>query len=145
MCGIAGFIQDLNSDSQRKIVTDMTDVIAHRGPDSAGVFADGHAALGFRRLGIIDLDGGNQPIFNEDDSLAITFNGEMYNYRPLRDQLIELGHTFTTHSDTEVVLHGYEQWGAEVLHRIRGMFAFVIWDIKAHALFGVWGERSFRN
>ncbi|MFT8531223.1 asparagine synthase (glutamine-hydrolyzing) [Bifidobacterium aquikefiri] len=136
MCGIAGFIQDLDSDSQRKIVTDMTDVIAHRGPDSAGVFTDGHTALGFRRLGIIDLDGGNQPIFNEDDSLAITFNGEMYNYRPLRDQLIGLGHTFTTHSDTEVVLHGYEQWGAEVLHRIRGMFAFVIWDTKAHALFG---------
>lgn len=111
MCGIAGFVNDVAEDSKRVVLQRMTDVIAHRGPDSEGQFVDAHAALGFRRLSIIDLGGGNQPILNEDGTMAITFNGEIYNYRPLREALIKAGHTFTTQSDTEVLLHGYEEWG----------------------------------
>lgn len=137
MCGIAGFVNDVAEDSKRVVLQRMTDVIAHRGPDSEGQFVDAHAALGFRRLSIIDLGGGNQPILNEDGTMAITFNGEIYNYRPLREALIKAGHTFTTQSDTEVLLHGYEEWGGvKLLERIRGMFAFVIWDSTRQELFG---------
>ncbi|MCI1832548.1 MAG: asparagine synthase (glutamine-hydrolyzing) [Bifidobacterium sp.] len=136
MCGIAGFINDAPIDAKRSVLKRMTDIIAHRGPDSEGHYVDDHAALGFRRLSIIDLGGGDQPIYNEDRSMAITFNGEIYNYQPLRKQLIDLGHVFTTNSDTEVLLHGYEQWGVGLLDRIRGMFAFVIWDSAKQELFG---------
>ena len=136
MCGIAGFINDDPIDVKCPVLKRMTDIIAHRGPNSEGRYVDEHAALGHRRLSIIDLEGGSQPIYNEDESLAITFNGEIYNYKPLRQELIDLGHTFTTHGDTEVLLHGYEQWGPKLLDRIRGMYAFVIWNKNTRELFG---------
>ena len=136
MCGIAGFVSDAPIDAKERILKKMTDIIAHRGPDSEGHCIDEHAALGFRRLSIIDLKGGDQPIYNEDRTMAITFNGEIYNFQPLREELIKLGHTFSTKADTEVILHGYEQWGAGVLTKLRGMFAFVIWDSKTNELFG---------
>ena len=136
MCGIAGFVNDMPIDTKCPILRKMTDIIAHRGPDSEGHYIDEHVALGHRRLSIIDLGGGQQPIYNEDGNLIITFNGEIYNYQPLREQLIEAGHTFTTRSDTEVLLHGYEQWGVDLLQKIRGMFTFVIWDKTKRELFG---------
>ena len=111
MCGIAGFVNDMPIDVKCPVLQRMTDMIAHRGPDSEGHYIDEHAALGHRRLSIIDLGGGQQPIYNEDGSKVITFNGEIYNYQTLREELIAAGHTFTTKSDTEVLLHGYEQWG----------------------------------
>mgnify|MGYP000335099720 CR=1 FL=1 len=136
MCGIAGFVNDMPIDTKCPTLRKMTDIIAHRGPDSEGHYIDEHVALGHRRLSIIDLGGGQQPIYNEDGNLVITFNGEIYNYQPLREQLIEAGHTFTTRSDTEVLLHGYEQWGVDLLQKIRGMFTFVIWDKTKRELFG---------
>ncbi|MFT8705557.1 asparagine synthase (glutamine-hydrolyzing) [Bifidobacterium aquikefiricola] len=136
MCGIAGFVSDAPIDVKKRVLKGMTDIIAHRGPDSEGHLVDAHAALGFRRLSIIDLRGGDQPIYNEDRTMAITFNGEIYNYEHLRKQLIGLGHDFTTRSDTEVILHGYEQWGSGVLDKLRGMFAFVIWNSVTNELFG---------
>lgn len=136
MCGIAGFINDLPPVEKSSLLKAMTDQIVHRGPDAYGEHVDDHAALGFRRLSIIDLKGGDQPIYNEDHNLVITFNGEIYNYQPLRERLIALGHTFRTHADTEVLLHGYEQWGVGLLRKIRGMFAFVIWDQEKEELFG---------
>lgn len=136
MCGIAGFVNDMPIDVKCPVLQRMTDMIAHRGPDSEGHYIDEHAALGHRRLSIIDLGGGQQPIYNEDGSKVITFNGEIYNYQTLREELIAAGHTFTTKSDTEVLLHGYEQWGVDLLQRVRGMFTFVIWDKNKQELFG---------
>ena len=136
MCGIAGFVNDAPIDVKCPVLKRMTDAIAHRGPDAEGSYVDEHAALGHRRLSIIDLEGGRQPIANEDGNLVITFNGEIYNYRPLREELVAAGHTFATASDTEVMLHGYEEWGEDLLKRIRGMFTFVIWDRAKRELFG---------
>ena len=133
MCGIAGFV-GARADMQ-EILQKMTDRIAHRGPDGEGHYIDGPAALGHRRLSIIDLEGGRQPMFNEDGSLAVVFNGEIYNFQPLREELIAAGHTFSTRSDTEVLLHGYEQWGRELLTRLRGMFTFALWDKNSRTLF----------
>ncbi len=113
----------------------MMKAIAHRGPDGEGSFVEGSIALGHRRLSIIDLEGGKQPMFNEDGSLVVVFNGEIYNFQTLRDELIAAGHTFASHSDTEVLLHGYEEWGKEMLSRLRGMFTFAIWDKKNESLF----------
>ncbi len=134
MCGITGFTGH-RSDKQ-KILKAMTAAIAHRGPDGAGeYYADG-VALGHRRLSIIDLAGGTQPMFNEDKTLAVVFNGEIYNFMELRGELAEAGHVFATdHSDTEVLLHGYEEWGEGMLARLRGMFAFALWDEKDKSLF----------
>ena len=133
MCGIAGFV-GARADMQ-EILQKMTDRIAHRGPDGEGHYIDGPVALGHRRLSIIDLEGGRQPMFNEDDSLAVVFNGEIYNFQPLREELIAAGHTFATRCDTEVLLHGYEQWGRELLTRLRGMFTFALWDKNSRTLF----------
>ena len=133
MCGIAGFV-GARADMQ-EILQKMTDRIAHRGPDGEGHYIDGPAALGHRRLSIIDLEGGRQPMFNEDGSLAVVFNGEIYNFQPLREELIAAGHTFATRCDTEVLLHGYEQWGRELLTRLRGMFTFALWDKNSRTLF----------
>ena len=133
MCGIAGFV-GARADMQ-EILQKMTDRIAHRGPDGEGHYIDGPAALGHRRLSIIDLEGGRQPMFNEDGSLAVVFNGEIYNFQPLREELIAAGHTFATRCDTEVLLHGYEQWGRELLTRLRGMFTFALWDKDSQTLF----------
>lgn len=136
MCGIVGFIDRSNTTQKEQIVKNMMDTIVHRGPNSAGQFIDEGAALGFRRLSIIDLEGGTQPIKNEDGTKIITFNGEIYNYQSIREDLIAKGHIFTTHADTEVLLHGYEEYGIDLLQKIRGMFAFVIWDTKKQELFG---------
>ena len=133
MCGIVGFV-GARADMQ-EILQGMMDAIAHRGPDGQGQFIEGPVALGQRRLSIIDLEGGKQPMFNEDGNLAVIFNGEIYNFQDLRAELEQAGHTFATRSDTEVLLHGYEQWGKEMLQRLRGMFTFAIWDRAAQTLF----------
>ncbi len=136
MCGIVGFVDRSNTTQKEQVVKEMMDTIAHRGPNSSGQFIDEGVALGFRRLSIIDLEGGSQPIYNEDETKIITFNGEIYNYQSIREDLIAKGHVFTTHTDTEVLLHGYEEYGIDLLQKIRGMFAFVIWDTEKQELFG---------
>jgi len=136
MCGIVGFVDTLNRTQKEIIINKMMNTIIHRGPNSSGHFTDEHVALGFRRLSIIDLECGTQPIYNEDQSKLITFNGEIYNYKQLRKELMEIGHTFSTESDTEVILHGYEEYGVEIVQKLRGMFAFVIWDKEKKELFG---------
>ncbi|KAF1300806.1 MULTISPECIES: asparagine synthase (glutamine-hydrolyzing) [Enterococcus] len=136
MCGIVGFINHAEKKQKTETIKKMMDTIVHRGPNSSGQHVDEGAALGFRRLSIIDLEGGTQPIYNEDGSLVITFNGEIYNYQSIREDLIAKGHIFTTHADTEVLLHGYEEYGIDLLQKIRGMFAFVIWDSNKQELFG---------
>lgn len=136
MCGFVGFIDENHQTyDHRAAIVAMADAIAHRGPDSEGYFEDGRAALGFRRLAIIDLAGANQPLYNENRSLVLVFNGEIYNYRELRRQLIAAGHAFSTQGDAEVVLHGFEQWGEAVLDRLRGMFAFALYDTATGELF----------
>ncbi len=136
MCGFVGFIDENDQTyDHRAAIIAMADAIAHRGPDSEGYFEDGRAALGFRRLAIIDLAGANQPLYNENRSLVLVFNGEIYNYRELRRQLIAAGHAFSTQGDAEVVLHGFEQWGEGVLDRLRGMFAFALYDTATGELF----------
>ena len=133
MCGIAGFISPARADAAA--LAPMLARIAHRGPDGQGTFVEGPAALGHCRLAIIDLQGGAQPLYSEDKNFVVVFNGEIYNYRELTAELTALGHTFTTRTDTEVLLHGWEQWGRELLPRLRGMFAFALWDRRAQVLF----------
>lgn len=134
MCGFAGFTGYL--ENGKEVLTNMMNKIVHRGPDSAGQYIDDQAYMGFRRLSIIDLDNGSQPMFNEDKKIVITFNGEIYNHQELREELIEKGHTFANNSDTEVLIHAYEEYGEEMLTKLRGMFAFVIWDSEKETLFG---------
>ena len=133
MCGIAGFISPARANAAA--LAPMLARIAHRGPDGQGTFVEGPAALGHCRLAIIDLQGGAQPLYSEDKNFVVVFNGEIYNYRELTAELTALGHTFTTRTDTEVLLHGWEQWGRELLPRLRGMFAFALWDRRAQVLF----------
>ena len=135
MCGIAGFVNDMPIDVKCPTLQRMTDIIAHRGPDSEGHYIDEHVALGHRRLSIIDLGGGQQPIYNEDGSLVITFNGEIYNYVELRKELQDLGYTFNTSGDGEPILVGYHHWGKDVVKHLRGMFGIAIWDTKEKQLF----------
>ena len=132
MCGIFGIVTD-NPDLD--FLKRATDALAHRGPDDAGYYLDGSAGLGHRRLSIIDVAGGHQPVFNEDGTKCIVFNGEIYNYGELRDRLIGLGHRFATSGDTETILHAYEEWGEACVDQLRGMFAFAIWDAAARVLF----------
>ena len=135
MCGIVGFT-NTNKDSEM-IIGAMMDRIKHRGPDASGKYIDDGIALGHRRLSIIDVTSqGDQPIFNEDKSLVLVFNGEIYNYRDIRAELVRAGHTFATNTDSEVLIHGYEQYGTKLLGKLRGMFSFVIWDTKKRELFG---------
>lgn len=134
MCGIVGFAD--RSKNKKKTIKDMADLIKHRGPDSDGYYTDDYVALGFRRLSIIDLEGGTQPIYNEDKTKLIFFNGEIYNYQELKEDLMAKGHKFTTETDTEVLLHGYEEYTEDLLPMLRGMFTFVIYDINTHELFG---------
>ena len=144
MCGIAGYISDKKP--TKKIIKSMTDRIEHRGPDAEGFYLDNRCALGHRRLSIIDLNTGDQPIYNEDKSLAIVFNGEIYNYVELREELKAKKHQFTTSSDTEVLVHGYEEWGSKLTSKLRGMFAFAIWDKNKQELFCArdgWGIKPF--
>ena len=139
MCGISGFtgiLNDKESVDKKEILIKMMDKIAHRGPDQAGTYIDDEVALGFRRLSIIDLDYGSQPMFNENKDIAIIFNGEIYNHKEIREELIEKGHIFANNADTEVLVHGYEEYGTELLYRLRGMFAFVIYDMKKKLFFG---------
>ncbi|MBQ4534155.1 MAG: asparagine synthase (glutamine-hydrolyzing), partial [Ruminococcus sp.] len=135
MCGIVGFTN--NIDNSNDVIIRMMDKIKHRGPDAAGSYVDENIALGHRRLSIIDISSqGDQPIFNEDRSMIIIFNGEIYNYKDIKKELIEAGHIFSTNTDTEVLLHGYEQYGEKILNKLRGMFSFVIWDKNKKELFG---------
>lgn len=134
MCGFVGFADRIAD--KDLVLTEMMNQIIHRGPDSAGQYIDDDVALGFRRLSIIDLEGGSQPLFNEDGSIVVIFNGEIYNYQGLRNELIEMGHEFKTHSDTEVLVHSYEAFGPDMLKRLRGMFSFIIWDQNTRTLFG---------
>lgn len=133
MCGICGFTGE--AENKFKIMEKMSELITHRGPDDSGYFIDRNIAMGFRRLSIIDLDSGKQPIYNETNTLVITFNGEIYNYKILREELISAGHKFYTQTDSEVIIHGYEEWGEEVVKKLRGMFAFAIWNRKTDSLF----------
>ena len=133
MCGFVGFTGGLAQ--REEVLQEMMDTIIHRGPDSAGTYIDDDIALGFRRLSIIDLDSGSQPMYNENRDMVIVFNGEIYNYKELRDELIKKGHVFANNADTEVLIHGYEEYGEELLTKLRGMFAFVIWDSKKKKLF----------
>jgi asparagine synthase (glutamine-hydrolysing) len=132
MCGIYG-IAAPNVD--RNFLENATNTLAHRGPDDAGFYLDDHVGLGHRRLSIIDLAGSHQPIFNEDRSKCIVFNGEIYNYSGLRNRLLGLGHSFTTNGDTETILHAYEEWGETCVEHLSGMFAFAIWDAVERVLF----------
>ena len=134
MCGICGFTGRLMTSEE--ILENMMNKIIHRGPDSGGKHIDDGVSMGFRRLSIIDLEGGTQPIYNENRDMVITFNGEIYNHLELREDLIAKGHVMGSHADTEVLLHGYEEYGEDLLPKLRGMFAFVIWDSKTKTLFG---------
>jgi asparagine synthase (glutamine-hydrolysing) len=136
MCGICGFVSTKNySISKQDITLNMLNLIRHRGPDDEGIFVDSDTALGIRRLSIIDLAGGHQPIHNEDNSLWIVFNGEIYNFPELRESLIKKGHIFYTKTDTEVIIHSYEEYGQGCVKKLKGMFAFAIWDKKKNELF----------
>lgn len=134
MCGYVGFTNTIND--ANLIINDMMDRIRHRGPDSDGKYVDEDIALGFRRLSIIDLAQGDQPILNEDGSKVLLFNGEIYNFQEIREKLVSCGHIFKTHTDSEVLLHGYEEYGKDLLNKLRGMFSFVIWDKNTKELFG---------
>ena len=133
MCGICGFTGQLVD--REEYLRQMTEKITHRGPDADGYYLDDTLAMGFRRLSIIDLEAAQQPLYNEDKTLALMFNGEIYNYQALRQELQALGHTFSTNGDGETLLHGYEEWGADLLPRLRGMFGFAIWNIPEKRLF----------
>ena len=136
MCGICGVsFKSKDKTVSSSLLEKMNDSITHRGPDAQGVFANGNFGIGMRRLSIIDLNTGNQPQFNEDKSLAIVFNGEIYNYRELRDTLIKEGHKFQTDSDTESIVHAYEEYGFDCLKYLNGMFGFAIFDKINRQLF----------
>lgn len=135
MCGIVGFVNKEGSGTTRPVLERMCDAIAHRGPDDDGFYSDSSAALGMRRLAIIDVAGGHQPMHNADRTKWIVFNGEIYNYQQIRRELDELGHQFYTNSDTEAIVHLYERYGADCVQHLRGMFAFAIWDEIEKTLF----------
>jgi asparagine synthase (glutamine-hydrolysing) len=134
MCGIAGKVTWADGGVDRSLIEQMCRVIEHRGPDSRGIYLDGNVGLGVQRLAIIDLDTGDQPIFNEDRSIVIVLNGEIYNYRELRESLLAGGHRFATQSDTEVIVHLYEDVGDDCVKMLRGMFAFALWDARQQRL-----------
>lgn len=135
MCGIVGIVRNDRSDVDQALLARMCAAIRHRGPDDDGFYFNGAVGLGMRRLAIIDLKGGRQPIHNQDRTAWVVFNGEIYNYRELRDKLEKLGHTFYTNSDTEAIIHAYDQYGADCPKHLRGMFAFAIWDERTQELF----------
>ncbi|MFC3771593.1 asparagine synthase (glutamine-hydrolyzing) [Paenibacillus sp. GCM10012303] len=136
MCGITGMMYFDHREIKASSLQAMMDVIHHRGPDDMGTWTDPGIGLGFRRLSIIDLKEGHQPLCNEDESVWIVFNGEIYNYQPLREQLLARGHSFRTQTDTEVIVHLYEEYGEDCVQHLRGMFGFVIWDRRRKKLFG---------
>ncbi|MDP7324500.1 MAG: asparagine synthase (glutamine-hydrolyzing), partial [Candidatus Woesearchaeota archaeon] len=130
MCGICGFTFE-----DKKLLKSMTDLLTHRGPDEQGTFNDKNISLGHRRLSIIDLKTGQQPMANEDETVWIVFNGEIYNYTDLKVELEKKGHTFRTNSDTETIIHGYEEYGVDIVKHLNGCFAFAIWDTPQKKLF----------
>ena len=136
MCGIAMILRKDRSPAEREDITRMCSAISHRGPDGAGYALLDHGTLAFGhvRLSIIDLQEGDQPLYNEDGTICITFNGEIYDYKQLREELIDQGHRFRTHSDTEVIVHLYEQHGMDFIHRLNGEFAFIVWDSRNRRL-----------
>ncbi len=135
MCGIAGqFNFQRHEPVERETIVRMADSIAHRGPDDEGFFITGPVGLGFRRLSIIDLAGGHQPMSDAEETVWIIFNGEIYNYRELRAELQKKGHQFRTNSDTEVIIHGYKEWGTDVFNHLNGMFGLAIWDVRNRRL-----------
>jgi len=136
MCGIVGIIDKNNKTTKKKIIKNMADKIIHRGPDAEGYFVDDYIALGHRRLSIIDLKGGDQPLYNETKDIALVFNGEIYNYKAIREDLLKKGHKFKTNTDSEVIVHGYEEYGCELFKKLRGMFAILIYDSKNKVVVG---------
>lgn len=136
MCGIVGIFDSRGrGEVDRGLLTRMNNSLVHRGPDGDGIFTDAGIGLGHRRLSIIDLAGGAQPLFNEDRSVVVVYNGEIYNFQQLTQELISCGHVFRTHCDTEVIVHAWEEWGEACVDRFRGMFAFAIWDSNRETLF----------
>src|SRR5918996_3964835 len=135
MCGIAGIvsIDGVGADAAPRAIR-MRDILTHRGPDEAGLHVETHAALAHRRLSIVDLSTGQQPMSNEDGTVWIVFNGEIYNHADVRRDLERRGHHYRTRCDTETIVHAFEEWGPECVHRLRGMFAFAIWDGRARRL-----------
>lgn len=150
MCGFVGFVDKKSKKDKKKIIKDMADRIIHRGPDSEGYYVNDSVAMGFRRLSIIDLSGGDQPLFNEDKSIIVMFNGEIYNYKEIRKEL-ENKHKFITNSDTEVIVHGYEEYGTNIFNKLRGMFGIIIYDknkdifIGARDYFGIKPVYYYKN
>ncbi len=126
MCGIGGCI-GVHTDAE--LIKEMSDLIRHRGPDDHGEYLDKGVGIFSNRLSIIDLEGGHQPIFNEDESLVIVFNGEIYNFPEIKQELEKVGHRFRTRADTEVILHGFEEYGTRIFSMLNGMFAVALWDI----------------
>src|SRR5688572_21320816 len=137
MCGIAGIaaLHGALAPDVRAALPTMTSALTHRGPDGDGFFADAHVGLGHRRLAIIDRAGGKQPLANEDESCWITFNGEIYNHQDLRKELVGRGHRFKTRSDTEAIVHAYEEFGAACVDHLEGMFAFAVYDRRSREVF----------
>lgn len=135
MCGIVGFVNEETIENKNKNIKAMMDRIIHRGPNSSGQYVDDSVALGFRRLSIIDIEAGNQPMYSPDGNVVLIFNGEIYNFLGLKEKLEEKGHTFLTHSDTEVLLHAYLEYGEKVVDHLRGMFGFAVWDKREKKLF----------
>src|SRR6202140_4254484 len=136
MCGICGVIGIERNEQAEAITRRMMEAIRHRGPDEDGLLVAPSVALGMRRLSIIDLPGGHQPVFNETRNVAVVFNGEIYNFPQLRKTLEGRRHAFRTHSDTEVIVHAYEEWGEQCLRELRGMFALAIWDARSSGASG---------
>jgi len=135
MCGICGqFNFARNEPVEPETIREMAESIRHRGPDDEGYLFDGPVGLGFRRLSIIDLAGGHQPMSDMEETVWVIFNGEIYNFKELRAELEQRGHSFRTRSDTEVIIHGYKEWGTEVFNRLNGMFGLAIWDVKKERL-----------
>ncbi len=135
MCGICGqFNFESAEPVRRRVIEEMTTAITHRGPDDEGYHLDGPLGFGFRRLSIIDLAGGHQPMSDQEESVWVVFNGEIYNFLELRRELENYGHVFRTRSDTEVIVHGYKQWGDDVLNHLNGMFGLAIWDAREKRL-----------
>ncbi|MBA3572597.1 MAG: asparagine synthase (glutamine-hydrolyzing), partial [Pyrinomonadaceae bacterium] len=135
MCGIAGQFNFAKGEPvERETIVRMTNSIAHRGPDDEGYFISGPVGLGFRRLSIIDLAGGHQPMFDAEETVCVVFNGEIYNFKELRAELSARGHRFRTHCDTEVIVNGYKEWGTDVFDHLNGMFGLAIWDVTNQRL-----------
>ncbi len=136
MCGICGVVYcDREQQVEQSLLKNMCDAIVHRGPDDDGYYTDRHVGLGMRRLSIIDLSTGKQPISNEDGKIWIVFNGEIYNHKEIRKELEHYGHHFKTQTDTEAIVHAYEEYGENCVQKLNGMFAFAIWDQRKNQIF----------